>query len=219
MFSSWDSNGNGYYGEYEHEINGKKYNDKVDLKPEVAIGRLACRNEIELKNALNKIMNYESNKKLLLIEGDSYPNDPCGNVWLDRCNRSIIENNSFYKNWYSIFLYHTNGCLIKRNEILHNEHGPQIVFSSNNGIEGNDICYNEHYGIYIDNESKGNEILRNNIINNAYNARDDGKSKWDYNYWSDYIGNKFKILWMIGFPKYIPKFEFDWHPVLSPYKI
>ena len=109
--------------------------------------------------------------------------------------------------------------MIEKNKIFHNEHGPQIVFSSYNILQLNDIRNNEHYGIYVDNASIKNEIKENNIVNNAYNARDDGKNKWDANYWSDYIGNKYRILAFIGIPKFIPKFNFDWHPAMEPYEI
>ncbi len=153
------------------------------------------------------------------ITNNNFSSNRWYTLWLEGSNGSIVENNSFYKNWYSIFLYHSNDCIIEKNEILHNEHGPQIVFSSHNSIRSNDIRYNEHYGLYVDNASKQNEITKNNIIDNAYNARDDGKNKWHANYWSDYIGNKYRLLAFLRVPKFIPKFNFDWHPALQPYEL
>ena len=162
---------------------------------------------------------WAENCNFMEIVNNNFSSNRWYTLWLERSNGSIVQNNSFYKNWYSIFLYHTDDCLITKNEILHNEHGPQIVFSSRNSLKRNDIRYNEHYGLYVDNASKQNEIMKNNIINNAYNARDDGRNKWYANYWSDYIGNKYKILAFMGIPKFIPKFNFDWHPALQPYAI
>jgi len=138
-------------------------------------------------------------------------------VWMDGCKDGIIDDNFFYYNWYSIFLYHSDNFLIERNKIIHNEHGPQIVFSCNNKFIRNDVEKNEHYGLYVDNNSENNRFIENNFIDNAFNARDDGRNIWDKNYWSDYIGNKFRILALIGVPKYIPKLSFDWHPSTHPY--
>ena len=73
-FSSWDTNNNGLFGEYHH--NGKT--DFIDLHPDVGIGRLACRNLIEVRNTVNKIINYEKRtygkewfNKIILCGGDA----------------------------------------------------------------------------------------------------------------------------------------------------
>jgi len=56
QFSSWDTNDNGYYGEYDH--NGQR--DEVDGYPDVYIGRLACSSDTDVSNAIQKIINYEN---------------------------------------------------------------------------------------------------------------------------------------------------------------
>ena len=56
-FSSWDSNGDGVYGEYNY--NGKT--DSIDLYPDVYVGRLACATEKELTDVIDKIIEYENN--------------------------------------------------------------------------------------------------------------------------------------------------------------
>lgn len=68
-FDDWDSNGNGIFAEYN---NGGRY-DSVDLMPDVYVGRLACRNKLELKILVNKIIKYENsqNKRILLCGGDT----------------------------------------------------------------------------------------------------------------------------------------------------
>ena len=56
-FCSWDSNNNNIFG----EINENNIIDKVDLYPDIAIGRLPCSNESELIDVVNKIILYEKN--------------------------------------------------------------------------------------------------------------------------------------------------------------
>ena len=78
VFSSWDTNNNGIYGEVYYGYNG--INDIIDLYPDVYIGRLACNNVFEAKIVVNKIIKYESNaygkqwfKRMLLVGGDTFP--------------------------------------------------------------------------------------------------------------------------------------------------
>ena len=129
-----------------------------------------------------------------------------------------IEENEFYKNWYSIYLYNSNNFSIRGNIICRNIHGIQFVNSSYNVAERNDIRKNEHYGMYFGWRSIHNEILKNNFIENSQNARDDAGNKWNKNYWHDYVGIKIKIFYLLHFPYYIPKFSFDWHPKIKPYE-
>lgn len=74
-FSSWDTNGNGLYGEC---WNGN--DDIVDLYPDVYIGRLACEYKFEVRNIVNKIINYETStygknwfNNIILCAGDTHP--------------------------------------------------------------------------------------------------------------------------------------------------
>ena len=75
-FSSWDSNSDGVYAKWDQYI-GK---DTMDFYPDVAIGRLACRNIYEVRIMINKIINYELGAhgqawtdKIILLGGDSFP--------------------------------------------------------------------------------------------------------------------------------------------------
>lgn len=56
-FSSWDSNQNNVFAEWNMRKNEEI--DQLDLHPDVAIGRLPCRNKNEVKTIVNKIINYE----------------------------------------------------------------------------------------------------------------------------------------------------------------
>ncbi len=76
-FCNWDSNNNNIFGEYQHD--GKE--DIVDLYPDIYIGRLPCRFIFDLKNVMNKIIDYEKNtygtnwfNKIILLGGDTFPN-------------------------------------------------------------------------------------------------------------------------------------------------
>jgi len=78
-FSSWDSNKNDVFAEYNWYGN----TDEIDLFPDVFIGRLACVNANELVDCINKIIEYEENEafkqewftKLVVIGGDSLLGD------------------------------------------------------------------------------------------------------------------------------------------------
>ncbi|HHF55456.1 MAG TPA: hypothetical protein ENL42_00885 [Thermoplasmatales archaeon] len=136
-------------------------------------------------------------------------------IWMEGKGGKISRNN-ISRNWYCIYLYNSEDFVIDGNYISWNIHGPQFVNSSHNVIEGNTIARNEHYGIYFGWRSVDNEIAGNNFIENAQNARDDAANKWWGNYWSDYIGLRFPFLFLLHIPKYIPKFSFDWQPLMSP---
>jgi hypothetical protein len=56
-FSSWDSNGDGFYAAWGKE---DVENDILDLYPDVYVARLPCRNKLEVKICVKKIINYES---------------------------------------------------------------------------------------------------------------------------------------------------------------
>jgi len=139
-------------------------------------------------------------------------------VWMEG-QSGLIQSNTFIHNWYSVYFYNSAHFTLEANKIRSNIHGLQFVNSSFNIIRENVIERNEHYGIYFGWRSNGNSITGNDFINNAQNARDDGKNAWDRNYWSDYIGLKFRILYLLHFPHYIPSLSFDWHPAISPQNI
>jgi len=76
-FSSWNSNGNDKFGEWK----GNESQDKnIDLYPDVYVGRLACRNHLEVKTMVNKIKTYETTaygqewfNTMVVAAGDTYP--------------------------------------------------------------------------------------------------------------------------------------------------
>jgi len=71
-FCSWDSNGDNKFGETDV--------DKLDLYPDVYIGRLACDSVEEVQVVVDKIIHYENEtygqewfKKMIFIGGDTFP--------------------------------------------------------------------------------------------------------------------------------------------------
>jgi hypothetical protein len=81
-FCSWDSNDNGDYGEYFKCVDPD--NDKLDLYPDVFLGRLPCKSESEVNIVIRKIIDYETFtygeewfNNIILIGGDTHvSNDP-----------------------------------------------------------------------------------------------------------------------------------------------
>ncbi|MCJ7571553.1 MAG: C25 family cysteine peptidase, partial [Candidatus Thermoplasmatota archaeon] len=77
-FSSWDTNNNRIFGEW----NGTEAQDKdIDLYPDVYVGRLACRNLLEVNIMVDKIITYETStygsdwfNRIVVCAGDTYPN-------------------------------------------------------------------------------------------------------------------------------------------------
>ena len=76
-FSSWDTNGNGVYGEW---LGSEAQDKNIDLYPDVYVGRLACSNNLEVQVMVNKIITYENtanNKewfnRMVVVAGDTYP--------------------------------------------------------------------------------------------------------------------------------------------------
>ncbi len=77
-FVTWDSNNNGKFAEWYTDRENPS--DIIDIKPDVAVGRLPCRDELEVEAIVKKIIDYENNAygkswydNILLIGGDTNP--------------------------------------------------------------------------------------------------------------------------------------------------
>lgn len=105
-FSSWDSDGDGVFGEWTESYAEDK---PIDLKPDVCLGRLACLNTKEVETIICKIINYEMQsaddlwfKRLVLVGGDTY--DEFGGYEGEENNQRALnemENFSSIKLWAS----------------------------------------------------------------------------------------------------------------------
>ena len=84
-FDDWDSNGNGVFAEWSGDLR-----DELDLYPDITFGRLACRNDREAKNVVNKIIKYEEQpadpswfKRMISISGDGFLDQEDWNIQWD----------------------------------------------------------------------------------------------------------------------------------------
>lgn len=76
-FSDWNSNDNDLFGEWD----GNEAQDKdIDLHPDIAVGRIACRNTREVNIMVDKIIHYETQtsgqdwfNNFVVVAGDTYP--------------------------------------------------------------------------------------------------------------------------------------------------
>ncbi len=85
VFEDWDSNGNGVFAEWAGD-----WKDEIDLYPDVAFGRLACRTNREARDVINKIINYEKQpadpswfKRVIALSGDGFLDQEDWNIQWD----------------------------------------------------------------------------------------------------------------------------------------
>ena len=77
-FSSWDSDNDGNFSVWTNE-----FKEEMDLFPDVYLGRLPCRNRLEVRTMVRKIKQYENKYQMdrtwfynfMLVAGDSYDDD------------------------------------------------------------------------------------------------------------------------------------------------
>lgn len=77
-FSSWDPNGDGVFAAWGKP--GVENDENIDMLPDVAVGRLACRSIKEVKTVVDKIINYETSSvnssdwfnKITVVSGDGF---------------------------------------------------------------------------------------------------------------------------------------------------
>lgn len=120
-FEDWDSNGNGIFAEWYED--DSKLSDIMDLKPDVSVGRLPCRNENEVVSIVEKIIYYENNaygkpwfNKALLIGGDTNPGagDPFPYEGEADCNYTMQNLTDF--NVTTLFV--SDGTLTNYNDFI-----------------------------------------------------------------------------------------------------
>ena len=123
-FSSWDSDGDGLYGEWYYgevaEDNG------IDLYPDVYVGRLACRNRLEVMTMVRKIITYETMtyakewfKTIVVAAGDTLLE--CENAnWTgyegEETTQRVLENMSGFKH---VALWTSDGTLTGPWDVIH----------------------------------------------------------------------------------------------------
>ncbi len=79
VFNDWDPNGDGIIAAWGRESEGIENDTGLDMDPDVSLSRLACRSVSEVRNVVNKIVNYESTKaadswfkRVITVSGDGF---------------------------------------------------------------------------------------------------------------------------------------------------
>ena len=126
-FSSWDTNNNGYYGEYNHSGN----TDVIDLYPDVYVGRLPFRNIFEAYFVVNKIIKYDSLhgnwfKKMVAIAGDSFNDSEFGTDYIEG-EITTEKSISYMKNFSITRIYASLGNLSTENIIKEISNGAGFI--------------------------------------------------------------------------------------------
>ncbi len=166
-FEDWDSNGNGVFAEWQYL--SYKPEDIIDGNPDVAVGRFACRNSIEVKTIVKKTIDYEnmaynsaSSKKMLVAGGDTFPYSDSyyeGEMATD-ASSALMENVG-----YSIIkLYASDGSFTGPNDILQEfKKGVGIVLFEGHGNPAEYATHPPHNDTWIDGLTVSNmNYLRNN---------------------------------------------------------
>ncbi len=122
-FSSWDSNDDGVFAEW---WNGDAPIDvDIEYVPDVAVGRLPCRNTMEVRWSVAKIISYETStygkdwfNRFVVIAGDTYPvesNPLWEGVEGEFYGDLAIENMSGFD---PIRLYTSDGSFSERGDVI-----------------------------------------------------------------------------------------------------
>jgi len=114
VFSNWDVNGDGIVAAWG--IPGIENDTGIDMYPDVALGRLACRGIDEVNTLVSKIITYETSaygsewfKKMIVISGDGF---------LDQQDLNILwDTNEVENGRYTIYA---------QSSTPYGEHGPII---------------------------------------------------------------------------------------------
>lgn len=153
-FCSWDSDNDGKFGEYDwHGGNA----DKVDLYPDIKVGRIPCKNNLGLKIAVEKIITYETVtygadwfNNAILMGGDTFPNHGPyeGEVVTEEVSHQISEFN-IIKLWTSTGNYNPRTINQKIIDgagfVSYSGHGYEIGFGTSPPNEEDRIEYYTPY--------------------------------------------------------------------------
>ena len=101
-FSTWDTDNDAIFGEwYDDGIATSAEDQPIDLYPDVAVGRLACKNNAEVKTVVDKIITYETtasnadwSDNILVCAGDTYPDLPTNEG--EENTMHVLENMTEY---------------------------------------------------------------------------------------------------------------------------
>jgi hypothetical protein len=118
-FSSWDSNNDNVFSEFYLYNKGENPGeievvDKIDLYPDVGVGRIPCSNNDELAIVIDKIISYETQsfgdwfQRLILAGEDGFPQPGY------QCEMITDKVAEILKNFTSVKLYESSNTLKPR---------------------------------------------------------------------------------------------------------
>lgn len=148
------------------------------------------------------------------------------------CNNCLTENCNFINNSLAIWTLKSNYNLFQFNNILNNYHrGVVIDYNSNNNkIQFNTIS-TSICGVEIEWWSNANVITKNNFLNNNVSGYEHQSlfSKWNKNYYDDWIGHTKPFLFFLPkliygmpiekIPRLIMPVSIDLFPAKEPYEL
>ncbi|MEF8880060.1 MAG: C25 family cysteine peptidase [Candidatus Thermoplasmatota archaeon] len=133
-FCSWDDDNDGVFGEWP--INNSAV-DTPDLYPDVYVGRLPCRNILDVKIAVDKIINYETNSfhnsnsdRILLIAGDTYINKTPDSIDGEAHTQEALK---YMTGFEPVKIFASKGNLKWYNMVKEINRGCDFVFFSGHG--------------------------------------------------------------------------------------
>ncbi len=163
-FSSWDSDDNNIFCEWEYN---RMLKDEVDLYPELFIGRWPCRNLFELNIIIQKSIEYENmhtSDKIVLVGGDNFEGEGIEGEIV--CDKSLDYLNEFeyekvYASEMDVNLENIKSALGEGSLFIHfHGHGGPLAWSTHppdnfdvwsEGIDTSDLhsLSNSEYPIII----------------------------------------------------------------------
>ena len=126
----------------------------------------------------------------MTIRGVNLTNADFGCI-LVNCSKCLVKDSNISSGDGTLWLIHSNNNRIQNNRISHNFEGVCLdCKSTQNFIISNTISNNDWCGIIVEDGSNFNKIIKNNFIENKYNAffYNSFFNRWARNYWSDWPG-------------------------------
>jgi hypothetical protein len=114
-FDDWDSDQDGIIAEWG--------DDTFDLKPDIAVGRLPCRNKNDVQSIVNKIIEYETGSfeeswfnRFIVAGGDSLPGlgEPFPYEGEELCNIAV----DFMDDFDAVKLFTSDNTLVDHNDFI-----------------------------------------------------------------------------------------------------
>ena len=145
-------------GIFDFDNNSLTINDRSNITSK--------NNSYEYKFFVNSGADFVMRNSELSECGYKFSGDDGSTGLTIKTNNTIIENSSFFRNYYGIYFKESNNNIVQNNIMFENQYGISIDSSCNNKIIDNHFFLN-HYGIYLSYHSENNLINNNTFFNNS----------------------------------------------------